>query len=226
LLILKQFVTCEGRYILVFLYHIPLLMHLIGFELGMPFYLLRSLYKMSKRYKRQSVDSSLFHHGLIKILLIHHLSTVGDCWDIFLIRNGFSQTVPIVKPNSDEPLIENQLGISINGPDSLNINPLDATMPSKPSSVEFPEKYTVELGVIYPLIPNIDAIPNVIVKLDVEKPCKETKNNCTGLGFKNKMTGHLISRKLRNQNDNHLILIGPIEVNEVSNPDIEYFVVL
>jgi hypothetical protein len=75
LLILKQFVTYEGHYGLVFLYHIRLLMHFIGFQLNMPFYLLRSLYKMSKRYKRQSVDSSLFHHGLIKILLIHHLST-------------------------------------------------------------------------------------------------------------------------------------------------------
>jgi hypothetical protein len=125
LLILKQFVTCEGRYRLIFLYHIHLLMHFIGFELSMPFYLLRSLYKMSKRYKRQSVDSSLFHHGLIKILLIHHLSTVGDCWDNFLIRNGFSKTVPIVNPNLDEPLIKNQLGISRNGPDSLNRNPLD-----------------------------------------------------------------------------------------------------
>ena len=81
-------------------------MHFIGFQLNVPFYLLRSLYKMSKRYKRQSVDSSLFHHGLIKILLIHHLSNVGDCWDGFLIRNGFDTTVPIEKPNLDEPLIK------------------------------------------------------------------------------------------------------------------------
>jgi hypothetical protein len=34
LLILKQFVTCEGRYGLVFLYHIRLLMHFIGFQLN------------------------------------------------------------------------------------------------------------------------------------------------------------------------------------------------
>jgi hypothetical protein len=201
-------------------------MHFIGFELDMPFYLLRSLYKMSKRYKRQSVDSSLFHHRLIKILLIHHLSTVGDCWDNFLIRNGFSKTVPTVNPNLDEPLIENQLGISINGPDSLNRNPLDATMPSKPSSAEFPEQETVELGVIDPLMPKIDASPNVIVKPDVEKPCKANKKKCTDLGFKNKKAGHLISRKLRNRNDTHLSSIGPIEVDEVSDPEIEDFLVL
>jgi hypothetical protein len=105
LLILKQFVTCEGHYGLVFLYHIRLLMHFIGFQLNVPFYLLRSLYKMSKRYKRQSLDSSLFHHDLIKILLIHHLTTVGDCWDGFLTRNGFSTTIPVETPISGEPLI-------------------------------------------------------------------------------------------------------------------------
>jgi hypothetical protein len=152
-------------------------MHFIGFELDMPFYLLRSLYKMSKRYKRQSVDSSLFHHGLVKILLMHHLSTVGDCWDNFLIRNGFSQTVPTVNPNLDKPLIKNQFGISINGPDSTNRNPLDVGMPSKSSPTGFSEQETVELKVIDPLVPEIDASPNVIIKSDVEKPCKGNKRN-------------------------------------------------
>jgi hypothetical protein len=56
-LILKQFITCEGRYGLVFLYHICLLMLFIGFDLNMSFYLLMSLYKMSKRYKRQNMNS-------------------------------------------------------------------------------------------------------------------------------------------------------------------------
>jgi hypothetical protein len=52
LLILNQFVTSEGRYGIIFLYHICLLMNFIGFELDMPFNLLMSLYKMSKRYKQ------------------------------------------------------------------------------------------------------------------------------------------------------------------------------
>jgi hypothetical protein len=78
LLILKHFFTCEGRYRLVFLYHIHFLMNFIGFDLDMTFYLLMSLYKISKHYKRQAVNSSLFNHGLVKILLMHHLSTIGD----------------------------------------------------------------------------------------------------------------------------------------------------
>jgi hypothetical protein len=48
LAIVKQFVTCEGRYGLVFLYHIWLLMNFIYFPLNIPHYLLRSLYKMYK----------------------------------------------------------------------------------------------------------------------------------------------------------------------------------
>jgi hypothetical protein len=66
----------------------------IGLELNMLFYLLMSLYKMSKLFKRQRMNSlsSLFHHRLIKILLISHLSQIIDNWEIFLSRNGFTQT--------------------------------------------------------------------------------------------------------------------------------------
>ena len=76
--ILRQFVTCEGRFGLVFLYHIRLLMNFINFQLNMPFYLLISLYKMAKRYKRQRLNSSLFHHRLIKMMLVHQLKLQND----------------------------------------------------------------------------------------------------------------------------------------------------
>ena len=38
LIMVKQFVTCEGRYGLVFLYHLRLLMNFMGYPLNMPFY--------------------------------------------------------------------------------------------------------------------------------------------------------------------------------------------
>jgi hypothetical protein len=89
LAVVKQFVTCEGRFGLVFLYHLRLLMIFMGFPLNMLYYLLRSLYKMGKRYKKHRSDSSLFHHGLVKILLIHHLESKNDSWDSFITRNGY-----------------------------------------------------------------------------------------------------------------------------------------
>jgi hypothetical protein len=84
LAVVKQFVTCEGRFGLVFLYHLRLIMSFMGFPLNMPYYLLKSLYKMGKRYKKQRSDSSLFHHDVIKIILIYQLDSQNDCWDSFI----------------------------------------------------------------------------------------------------------------------------------------------
>ena len=51
LMIIKRFVTCEGRYGFIFLFHLRLLMVFMGFELSMPYYLHRSLFKMAEWYK-------------------------------------------------------------------------------------------------------------------------------------------------------------------------------
>jgi hypothetical protein len=134
LAIIKQFVTCEGRYGLVFLYHLRLLMNFIDFPLNMPHYLLRSLYKMAKRFKREKADSSLFHHCLIKIVIVHHLRLSGDCWEVFLLRNGFAtpecgqvdKTVvtetlvgPVVPPPTLLPTVEPSTYPNADLPDTL-----------------------------------------------------------------------------------------------------------
>jgi hypothetical protein len=59
LMIIKRFVTCEGRYGFIFLFHLRLLMVFMGFELNMPHYLHRSLFKMAKRYKHSQADTHL-----------------------------------------------------------------------------------------------------------------------------------------------------------------------
>jgi hypothetical protein len=74
---------------------------------------------MSKRYKKQSLDSSLFHHGLIKMLLVHRLKTLGDDWDGFLARNGFVTTIPTETPMLDKPMIEKHFDFSSDKPDPL-----------------------------------------------------------------------------------------------------------
>jgi len=94
LMVVKQFVTCEGRYGLIFLYHLRLLMNFIGYPLNMHFYFQRSLYKMSNRFKREKDDSNLFHHGLIRLLIVHHLNLHGDSWQDFISRNGFDIQSP------------------------------------------------------------------------------------------------------------------------------------
>jgi hypothetical protein len=94
LMITKQFITCEGRYGFILLYHLRLLMVFIGYELNMPHYLHRSLFKMAKRYKCSQVDTSLFHYGLIKMIMVYELGLRRDCWGDFISRNNFEDSIP------------------------------------------------------------------------------------------------------------------------------------
>jgi hypothetical protein len=226
LLILKQFVTCEGRYGLVFLYHIHLLMNFIGFELDMPFYLLMSLYKMSKHFKRQGINSSLFHHGLVKILLVYHLSKIGDNWETFLSRNGFTQVdatvnpLLIVNPNLDRPVTESQVVNSIDGSEFIepvsvvDETPMDKELPCRFSPRRSLEQVITELKEKDHPVPMNDSNLNDNDKSVVKNFRKGKKPQSTDLNFRNKNVGHLISRKLRNRKSNHLSSIDPIEIDD------------
>jgi hypothetical protein len=121
---------------------------------------------------------------------------VGDCWDGFLTRNGFATTIPVETPISGEPLIRKQFDIPNNEPDSLNRNPRDEVMPSQSSH----EKHVVGFELSEPPMHELDVGHNATVKPDVKKSCNQTKQKHMALGFQNKRVGHLISRKLRNQN--------------------------
>jgi hypothetical protein len=93
LFVLQKFVTCEGRYGLVFYYHLRLLLHFFkGHELNMPFFLHNSLNKMKFTIQKSShkLESSLYHYGLVKMLIMARLQQMGDTWDDFLQRNQFS----------------------------------------------------------------------------------------------------------------------------------------
>jgi hypothetical protein len=228
ILILKQFFTCEGRYGLVFLYHILLLMLFIGFELNMSFYLLMSLYKMSKHFKRQSMNSlsSLFHHRLIKILLISHLSQIRDNWESFLSRNGFSQadnTVnpPLnVNPNLDSPVTDSQVFNSLGGcefNESVSIvleTPMVKELPCMFSPRKYLEQVVGELKEKYSPVPANEPNQNHNDKLIKRKIHKGKKQQSSDSNFRNKRSGRLISRSLRNHKKDHLSSILTIEVND------------
>jgi hypothetical protein len=74
----------------------------MGFELNVPHYLHRSFFKMAKRYKRSQADTSLFHLGLIKIIVVYELGLRHDNWGDFLSRNGFEESIP---PQVDKPMV-------------------------------------------------------------------------------------------------------------------------
>jgi hypothetical protein len=196
LMVIKQFVTCEGRYGLVFLYHLRLLMNFMGYSLNMPFYFHRSLYKMAKRFKRQQADSSLFHHGLIKLIVVYHLSLHGDSWRTFVARNGFDDSDPI---QVDKPMVSEIKAVP---PVPFHVL-LPAPKPSAYPPIDLPDAVTK----------NVEAIKKPVSK----KPKANPTANAKG-----KKNARLISRMARNK-PKPSAESKPIVLSEDSDSDIERF---
>ena len=101
--LIQKYISCEGRFTLVFLYHLWLLAHLVKEDrLSLPFYFLRSLTKMASNFKwsRETADTYLFHQGLIKILIMHELQRLGQSWDHFLYLEGFKASTIEPEPST------------------------------------------------------------------------------------------------------------------------------
>ena len=89
---MQSYVTCEGIYAFVFKYHFRFFQHLNHEEkMSLPFFFLKSLQKMSSRVKEHQdhTKQSIFHHGLIKIIISIVLQNKGKTWDYFLFWSGF-----------------------------------------------------------------------------------------------------------------------------------------
>ena len=87
------YITCDGRYSSVDFYHLRILMAFKGSKLNLPYFLFKSLQKMAIAIQSTIAehDRSLFHHGLVKILVQYQLSFINVTWDQFLSKNGFGQ---------------------------------------------------------------------------------------------------------------------------------------
>lgn len=70
-------------------------MHFTGIKpLNLPHYLFRSLVKITEKVQRKGRDhqESLFHHGLVKIIVLHQLSQVNISWETFMQSTTFLPT--------------------------------------------------------------------------------------------------------------------------------------
>jgi hypothetical protein len=193
LMIIKQFITCEGRYGFVFLFHLRLLMVFMGFELSMPHYLHRSLFKMAKRYKRSQADTSLFHLGLIKMIVVYELGLRRDCWADFLSHNSFEESNP---PQVDKPMVAETQPI-----------------PPVPCRVLLPK----------PLPDPPMNLPMAVTKqVEIAKPATKKTKDKTGANSEGKKNARLISRMARNK-PKPPAKSEPIVVSEDSDSEIEHF---
>jgi hypothetical protein len=92
--IIQVYITCEGRYGRTMLYHFILLLHFTGKKpINMPYYLLKSLTKMASKVqaKPQKASNSLFHHGLIKLIVLEELSRRNKTWDYLFFGESLNK---------------------------------------------------------------------------------------------------------------------------------------
>ena len=74
------------------IYHFKLMIHFIGkIPLNLPFYLHRSLEKMTHQVKAQptKIPGRLYQHGLIQLLIQELMKRRSMAWKHFLFWNGF-----------------------------------------------------------------------------------------------------------------------------------------
>ena len=93
LLLVQKFLTCEGRFGVFYVYHAKVMMHFLGEDINLPYFLLSSLRKMCSIVQRnpRNIESHLYHHGLVKILVEEQLKENRDTWERFLVRNHFEE---------------------------------------------------------------------------------------------------------------------------------------
>ena len=90
--ILQIYITCEGIFSFVFKYHFRFLQHLSHeAKMNLPLFFFKSLQNMSSRVKEHQdhTKQSVFHHGLIKLVISTVLRKKEKTWEYFLFWSGF-----------------------------------------------------------------------------------------------------------------------------------------
>ena len=89
LIVITRLITCEDKYSTFKSRHFRLLAHFqFNKPLNFPFYFLKSLEKMSSQVRKNVTKphNNLFHHGLIKLLVLAELEKQGKTWDAFIYQ--------------------------------------------------------------------------------------------------------------------------------------------
>jgi hypothetical protein len=96
---IQLYITSEGRYDKIMLYHFKILDHFAGKTLlNLPFFFHKSLTKVCKKIRDEplSMKKTLCHFGLIKLIILEELRQRGRTWQHFLFWEGFeTQTQPM-----------------------------------------------------------------------------------------------------------------------------------
>jgi len=92
--VVQKYISCEGRFSIVHCYLMRFLLHLNGSSImNLPYYLLKSMTKMENKVQThpKNVAYSLFHQGIIKVLVRKELDKPQTSWEYFLCSLGFEE---------------------------------------------------------------------------------------------------------------------------------------
>ena len=96
--LIMLYFTCEGRFSRVYSYHIRLLMHFTRVRMmNIPIFLCQNIERMVPLMQRKSPTQqyrSLYHYGLIQLVVIHQLAQQGIPWEEFISREFFTAPPP------------------------------------------------------------------------------------------------------------------------------------
>jgi hypothetical protein len=96
--VIQLYITSEGRYDKMMLYHFKLLDHFTGKTLlNLPFFFHKSLTKVCKKIRDEPLimKNTLCHFSLIKLIILDELRQRGRTWQHFLFWESFeTQTQP------------------------------------------------------------------------------------------------------------------------------------
>lgn len=115
-MVIQKYFTYEGRFHMVYQYHFSLFLHFTCKQsLDIPFYLFESLGKMVVKVKSKldTISTSIFHNGIIKLLVVEYLNRLNRDWLTFFFLSGYelgiatpSRKTP--KSKSATPRVEQQ----------------------------------------------------------------------------------------------------------------------
>jgi hypothetical protein len=133
LIVITRLITRKGRYSTFKACHFRLMAHfLFNKPLNFPFYFLKILDKMSSQERKNVTNphNSLFHHGLIKLLVLTEREKQGQNWDAFIYQ--------FANPHLTIKTDKNPLSLK-------TISPSKPLSPRTPNSLaqtpSFPEQY-------------------------------------------------------------------------------------
>ena len=91
---IREYITCEGRYVHIYRLHMRFLLHLTGQQtMNLPYFLIKDLIKVSKKIQSNplNMENNLSHHSLITMLVFDQIRRNEMSIRNFLQSSGFYQ---------------------------------------------------------------------------------------------------------------------------------------